>query len=110
MHNYFDKTYNIKKLSLQLTTNRIMKKIILILALTILTTACSSRKTEISSPNKKIHLAFNIDNEGFMSYNIKVNDSIFIDDSQLGFEAKDGLNLKNSFEIIKTEFSSKDET
>ena len=45
-----------------------------------------------------------------MSYNIKVNDSVFIDDSQLGFEAKDGLNLKNSFEIIKTEFSSKDET
>ena len=45
-----------------------------------------------------------------MSYNVKVNDSIFIDDSQLGFDAKDGLNLKNSFEIIKTEFSSKDET
>ena len=45
-----------------------------------------------------------------MFYDVKVNDSIFIDDSQLGFEAKDGLNLKNSFEIIKTEFSSKDET
>ena len=45
-----------------------------------------------------------------MSYNIKVNDNIFIDNSQLGFEAKDGLNLKNSFDIIKTEFSSKDET
>ncbi len=110
MHNYFDKTYIIKKLSLQLTTNRIMKKIILILISTILTVACSSRKTEISSPNKKIRLAFNIDNDGVMSYNIKVNDSIFIDDSQLGFEAKDGLNLKNYFEIIKTEFTSKDET
>ena len=87
-----------------------MKKIILIFALTFLISSCSSHKTEISSPNKKIRLAFNIDNDGFMSYNIKVNDSVFIDDSQLGFEAKDGLNLKNSFEIIKTEFSSKDET
>ena len=72
--------------------------------------SCSSRKTEISSPNKNIRLAFNIDNEGSMSYNIKVGDNIFIDDSQLGFEAKDGLNLSNSFVITKTEFSSKDET
>ena len=87
-----------------------MKKIIFIIISFFLISSCSSHKTEISSPNKKIHLSFNIDNDGFMSYNIKVNDSIFIDDSQLGFEAKDGLNLKNSFEIIKTEFSSKDET
>ena len=72
--------------------------------------SCSSRKTEIYSPNKNIHLSFNIDDEGFMSYNIKVGDSIFIDDSQLGFEAKDGLNLSNSYTITKTEFSSKDET
>ena len=93
-----------------MTINYIMKKIILIFALTFLISSCSSNKTEISSPNKKIRLAFNIDNDGFMSYNIKVNDSIFINDSQLGFEAKDGLNLKNSFEIIKTIFSSKDET
>ena len=87
-----------------------MKKIIIIIISFFLISSCSSHKTEISSPNKKIRLAFNIDNDGFMSYNIKVNDSVFIDDSQLGFEAKDGLNLKNSFEIIKTEFSSKDET
>ena len=87
-----------------------MKKIIIIIISFFLISSCSSHKTEISSPNKKIHLSFNIDNDGFMSYNIKVNDSVFIADSQLGFEAKDGLNLKNSFEIIKTEFSSKDET
>jgi alpha-glucosidase len=87
-----------------------MKRIILIIISIILTSSCSSRKNEISSPNKNIHLTFNVDDEGFMSYNIKVNDNIFIDNSQLGFEAKDGLNLKNSFDIIKTEFSSKDET
>ena len=87
-----------------------MKRIILIIISIILTSSCSSRKNEISSPNKNIHLTFNVDDEGFMSYNIKVNDNIFIDNSQLGFEAKDGLNLKNSFDIIKTDFSSKDET
>ena len=87
-----------------------MNRILQLLLLTLFFFSCTSHKTEVSSPDKNIRLAFNIDNEGFMSYNIKVNDSIFIDDSQLGFEAKDGLNLKNSFEIIKTEFSSKDET
>ena len=87
-----------------------MKRIILIIISIILSSSCSSHKNEISSPNKNIHLTFNVDDEGFMSYNIKVNDNIFIDNSQLGFEAKDGLNLKNSFDIIKTEFSSKDET
>ena len=87
-----------------------MKKIIFIIISLLVISSCTSRKTEVASPNKNIRLAFNIDNEGFMSYKIKVNDNIFIDDSQLGFVAKDGLNLKNSFEIIKTEFSSKDET
>ena len=87
-----------------------MKKIIFIIISLLVISSCTSRKTEVASPNKNIRLAFNIDNEGFMSYNIKVNDNIFIDDSQLGFVAKDGLNLKNCFEIIKTEFSSKDET
>ena len=87
-----------------------MKRIILIIISIILSSSCSSRKNEISSPNKNIHLTFNVDDEGFMSYNIKVNDNIFIDNSLLGFEAKDGLNLKNSFDIIKIEFSSKDET
>ena len=71
-----------------------MKRIILIIISIILTSSCSSRKNEISSPNKNIHLTFNVDDEGFMSYNIKVNDNIFIDNSLLGFEAKDGLNLK----------------
>ena len=87
-----------------------MKKIIFIIISLLVISSCTSRKTEVASPNKNIRLAFNIDTEGFMSYNIKVNDNIFIDDSQLGFVAKDGLNLKNCFEIIKTEFSSKDET
>ncbi|MBR4156306.1 MAG: glycoside hydrolase family 97 protein [Bacteroidales bacterium] len=87
-----------------------MKRIIFIIISLLLIPSCSSRKTEIYSPDKNIRLRFNIDNEGFISYNVKVGGNIFIDDSRLGFEAKDGLNLSNSFEIIKTEFTSKDET
>ena len=85
---------------------------LLIVICTLLISSCSSPqiKTEVASPDGKIKVAFNIDNEGAMSYNVKVDDNIFIDDSQLGFEAKDGLNLKNSFEIIDVHFSSKDET
>ena len=87
-----------------------MRKIITFLISIFFIISCSSPNNEVSSPNKNIRLSFNIDEDGFMSYNVKVNDNIFIDDSQLGFEAKDGLNLKNSFQITKTEFSSKDET
>ena len=85
-------------------------KIFFLLFLSSIIFSCSSPKNEVSSPDGRIKVAFNTNVEGEMFYDVKVNDSIFIDDSQLGFEAKDGLNLKNSFEIIKTEFSSKDET
>ncbi|MBQ8221979.1 MAG: glycoside hydrolase family 97 protein [Bacteroidales bacterium] len=72
--------------------------------------SCSAPKNEVASPDGKIRLSFKIDDDGFMYYDVKVNDSSFIAPSLLGFEAKNGLNLKNSFSIIKTEFSSKDET
>ena len=94
----------IKKLSLL-----IVNCTLLIVNFTLLY-SCSSPKNEVSSPDGRIKVAFNTNIDGEMFYNVKVDDSIFIDDSQLGFEAKEGLNLKNSFEIIKTEFSSKDET
>ena len=104
---------------------------------TLLIFSCSSPQieTEVASPDEKIKVAFNIDNDGAMYYNVKVCKglkdgeglkdveeiegkgdmgsewrTIFIDDSQLGFEAKDGLNLKDAFEIIDVNFSSKDET
>ncbi len=85
-------------------------KIFFLLFLSSIIFSCSSPKNEVSSPDGRIKVAFNTNIEGEMFYDVKVDDSIFIDDSQLGFDAKDGLNLKNSFEIIKTEFSSKDET
>ena len=87
-------------------------KSLLIVNCSLLIFSCSSPqiKTEVASPDGKIKVALNVNDDGEMSYNVKVNDNIFIDDSQLGFEAKDGLNLKNSFEIIDVNFSSKDET
>ena len=94
----------IKKLSLL-----IVNCTLLIVNCTLLY-SCSSPKNEVSSPDGRIKVAFKTNIEGEMFYDVKVDDNIFIDDSQLGFDAKDGLNLKNSFEIIKTEFSSKDET
>ena len=94
----------IKKLSLL-----IINCTLLIVNFTLLY-SCSSPKNEVSSPDGRIKVAFNTNIDGEMFYNVKVDDSIFINDSQLGFEAKEGLNLKNSFEIIKTEFSSKDKT
>ena len=78
-------------------------------ALLIVSCSSSQMKTEIASPDGKIKVAFRIGDEGEMSYNVKVNDSIFIDDSRLGFEAKDGLNLKNAFEIVDVNFFSEDE-
>ena len=93
--------------------NNIIKKFQLLIVnctLLIFLFSCSSPNNEVTSPDGKIHLSFNIDDEGFMYYDVKVNDSVFIDSSLLGFEAKNGLNLKNSFVITKTEFTSEDET
>ena len=104
---------------------------LLIVNCSLLIFSCSSSniKTEVTSPDEKIKVAFNIDNDGAMSYNVKVCKglkdveeiegkgdmgsewrTIFIDDSRLGFEAKDGLNLKDAFEIVDVKFSSNDET
>lgn len=67
-------------------------------------------KTDISSPNGKICLSFNIDEKGSISYNVTVDDTTFITDSELGFEEFNNLNLKNNFEIINTTTSTKNET
>ena len=104
---------------------------LLIVNCSLLIFSCSSPQieTEVASPDEKIKVAFNIDNDGAMSYNVKVCKglkdveeiegkgdmgsewrTIFIDDSRLGFEAKDGLNLKDAFEIVDVKFSSNDET
>ncbi|MBQ8760947.1 MAG: glycoside hydrolase family 97 protein [Bacteroidales bacterium] len=93
--------------------NNIIRKLQLLIVnctLLICLFSCSTPKNEVASPDGKIHLSFNIDDDGFMYYDVKVNDSVFITPSLLGFEAKNGLNLKNSFVITKTKFTSENET
>lgn len=88
-----------------------MKRICKILILTsLLTYRCSIPKTDITSPNGKICLSFNIDEEGSISYNVTVDNTTFITDSELGFEEFNNLNLKDNFEITNTTTSTKDET
>ena len=84
---------------------------LLIINCTLLIVCCTSpnHKAEVTSPDEKIKVSFNVDNEGGMYYSVNINDNTFIDDSQLGFEARDGLNLKDAFEIINIGFSSEDD-
>lgn len=84
---------------------------LLIINCTLFIVCCTSpnHKAEVTSPDEKIKVSFNVDNEGGMYYSVKINDNTFIDDSQLGFEARDGLNLKDAFEIINIGFSSEDD-
>ncbi len=72
--------------------------------------ACSGPKTEVTSPDGHIKLAFMVDEGGNMLYNIRVNDSLLLDNSSLGFRAKDSINLCEGFRIEKTSFSTHDET
>lgn len=73
--------------------------------------SCISNSAEvIVSPNEKIKVSFCLNDSNQMTYQITVNDTIFITPSSLGFEAKDGINLSSNFHITKTDFDSKDET
>lgn len=70
---------------------------------------CSSRPTEVSSPDNKIKLSFNLNEKGGMAYQVAVNNTAFILPSPMGFEEKSGLNLSEGFTIENTDFDSKDE-
>ncbi len=73
--------------------------------------ACTSdRPTEVSSPNGAIKLSFCLADSGRMTYQVAVNDSVFILPSALGFEARNGVNLSDGFKVTATDFSSKDTT
>lgn len=71
------------------------------------TPSCSS---DVSSPDGKIRLLFSLTNDKQMTYQVTVNDTLFIAPSPLGFEARNGINLSEGFHITGTDFDSKDET
>ena len=42
-------------------------------------------------------------------YRVTVNDTLLLDNSPLGFEAKDGIDLNRGFRVVNTVFTDKDE-
>lgn len=88
-----------------------MKSIYLVASIAcILFYSCSSRPTEVASPDGNIKITFSLDDNHRMTYRITVNDSSFILPSTLGFESKDGINLSEDFHITGTDFNTADET
>lgn len=88
-----------------------MKKThLLLVALCLIGCYSCAPKTELVSPDGHIQVALNIDDKGQLSYKVSVDDSLLIDNSPLGFEAEDGVNLNSGFSIDKVTTNSCDET
>lgn len=80
------------------------------LLLLLLLCSCNKPTTEVSSPDGKIRLAFNLNDAGDMTYQVFVNDSAFFLPSKMGFEGRAGVNLSKGFNIKDCQFVSQDET
>ncbi|MCD8184233.1 MAG: glycoside hydrolase family 97 protein [Bacteroides sp.] len=84
--------------------------IILFFSLLASSSCTPSGPAEVASPDGHIRLAFALDADNRMTYQVDVNDTAFITPSSLGFLALDGVNLSDGFRVIGTDFSSADET
>ena len=75
-----------------------MKKILsIILAITVI--SCNSNNNKnLSSPDGKINIDFRIDN-GVPSYSVKKNNSIIVNDSEMGILFSDGTDLSSNLSI-----------
>ena len=83
----------------------------LVLFFSFLLSGCMPLKqTEVTSPNGHIRLAFALDGNNRMTYQVSVGDTVCITSSLLGFTAKDGVNLAEGFKVINTDFTTHDET
>ncbi|WP_299120233.1 glycoside hydrolase family 97 protein [uncultured Winogradskyella sp.] len=90
-----------------------MKIKFIILFITIGFFSCSDADKnvlEVKSPDSKIAVNFNIDNEGKPFYKVKFNNNIVVDTSYLGFEFKDVPALNENFIIKNTSTSIFNET
>lgn len=75
----------------------------------LLLTACGGQKaTEVASPDGHIRLTFALEGDR-MTYRVRVDDSLLIAPSPLGFVARDGVNLSEGFRVTGTDFSTADE-
>lgn len=82
----------------------------LMLGAVFLLLASVGKAEGISSPSEKIKLDFELTNHGVPAYKMEYKDIPVVKPSTLGLELKDGRNLMEGFEIIKTSTSSFDET
>ena len=87
-----------------------MKKILYAVAILVCVLCSCTSKTEVLSPDGRIKWSFQLDEKGKMVYQVSVNGQPFILPSELGFEEKSGLNLKDGFQVVNTAFGSLDET
>ena len=87
-----------------------MKKILYAVAILVCVLCSCTSKTEVLSPDGRIKWSFQLEEKGKMVYQVSVNGQPFILPSELGFEEKSGLNLKDGFQVINTTFESLDET
>ncbi|MDR1552651.1 MAG: glycoside hydrolase family 97 protein [Prevotellaceae bacterium] len=84
-------------------------KLISVILLTIIVTACNSKEIIVFSPNGNIFAAFEI-KDGKPYYRIAKNDKQIIDFSQLGFDLNGENALNKNFTIKSTSESSFDQT
>ena len=87
-----------------------MKKILYAVAILVCVLCSCTSKTEVLSPDGRIKWSFQLDEKGKMVYQVSVNGQPFILPSELGFEEKSGLNLKDGFQVVNATFESLDET
>ena len=82
-----------------------MKKILsIILAITVI--SCNSNNNKnLSSPDGKINIDFRIDN-GVPSYSVKKNNSIIVNDSEMGILFSNGTDLSGNLSIISSDKKS----
>jgi len=80
---------------------KIFKGLIIIIALAFLINGCkNNNQQQITSPNGKIKITFNLSKTGEPIYNVFFGNEQIVKNSKMGFEFKNQLPLKKDFQII----------
>ena len=89
-----------------------MKNIGLSIVLFVMLLSCADKTNELSitSPDTKIVLNFNLNEDGSPFYQVSFDNEMVIDTSFLGFEFKDLKALDKNFKILNSNTSSLNET
>jgi len=90
-----------------------MKIKLFTLVLIVSLLGCSENNNElieVSSPESKVKVEFNINDKGQPYYSVKYNNGVVIDTSYLGFEFTNAEAIDSNLKIMTAEISSFDET